>query len=123
MGAQNIVSPAATAALATASTREEFRTARAFTFPHYFIGARETGLGDVIIAEAARRAPALPNGRKLHLYVWAACEKCGKWRRLPPGHAPASEEAWWEFSSCLLSKPPGAAANAIVWLTGEWAVG
>ena len=53
---------------------------------------------------------------------------------LPPASQPGRElataltlkaregvEAWWEFSSCLLSKPPGAAANAIISLTGEWA--
>ena len=52
---QNIVSPAAAAALAKASTWEEFIAARTFTFLHHFSGAGETGLGDVIIAEATRR--------------------------------------------------------------------
>ena len=40
---------------------------------------------------------ALTPQSKLHLFVWAQCDRCSKWRRLPPGMAP-SEEGWWECS-------------------------
>jgi hypothetical protein len=41
-------------------------------------------------------APAGP-ACEMRLFSWAQCEKCSKWRRLPPGREP-SEDAYWECS-------------------------
>ena len=54
-------------------------------------------VADSEIPGAAGAAAAPPPARKLKLFVWAQCDLCAKWRRLPPGHAP-SEEAWWQCS-------------------------
>jgi hypothetical protein len=32
--------------------------------------------------------------RKLVLFLWAQCDKCSKWRRLPPGREPGEDEYW-----------------------------
>ena len=45
-----------------------------------------TEADDADATSAAGPAAALLPARKLHLFVWAQCDKCSKWRRLPPGH-------------------------------------
>jgi hypothetical protein len=63
--------------------------------PPIDLGAGGAGVGGGASGGSPGATFAPP--RKLHLFVWAQCDRCSKWRRLPPGHAPG-EEAWWECS-------------------------
>ena len=57
------------------------------------------GAGAVAATAGAAAAGLAPAGRLpiMVIFSWAQCDKCSKWRRLPPGHEP-SEDAFWECS-------------------------
>ena len=61
--------------------------------------AAAVGSGAVAATAGAAAAGSAPAGRLpiMVIFSWAQCDKCSKWRRLPPGHEP-SEDAFWECS-------------------------
>ena len=96
------VAAVAAAAAAAAAAAEAVAAAEAMNGTNVAAAAAVAaagGAGAVAATGGAAAAGSAPAGppRKLVLFSWAQCDKCSKWRRLPPGLEP-SEDAYWECS-------------------------
>ena len=96
------VAAVAAAAAAAAAAAEAVAAAEAMNGTNVAAAAAVAaagGAGAVAATGGTAAAGSAPAGppRKLVLFSWAQCDKCSKWRRLPPGHEP-SEDAFWECS-------------------------
>eukprot|EP00900_Chrysochromulina_parva_P019882 jgi/Chrpa1/27896/Chrysochromulina_OHIO_Genome00006840-RA len=94
------VAAVAAAAAAAAAAAEAVAAAEAMNGTNVAAAAAVAaagGAGAVAATGGAAAAGSAPAGppRKLVLFSWAQCDKCSKWRRLPPGLEP-SEDAYWD---------------------------
>ena len=66
------------------------------TTPSSFAACAPTFAGGGMALGPAPAGPAC----EMRLFSWAQCEKCSKWRRLPPGREPSEEAYWQEDEAC-----------------------
>jgi hypothetical protein len=90
------VAAVAAAAAAAAAAAEAVAAAEAMNGTNVAAAAAVAaagGAGAVAATGGAAAAGSAPAGppRKLVLFSWAQCDKCSKWRRLPPGLEPSED--------------------------------